>query len=300
MLLEQPKKFRGHSVALQVLGTFILWLGWYGFNCGSVLVYNHSTDYISTVSLVAVNTTLAAGASCITAVFTQLYLTERRTGEVNFDITVAMNSILSGIVSITAGCGVMPIYTSILTGSIAGLIYLYTSNLLIRYRIDDVVDAIPIHFFNGMWGLIAAGLFAYPEYLTRAYGMNDHHAGLFFEWARGRSYAYLLCAQILFILFIIAWVSFIITPFLCFLSYAGWFRSNTLEEAVGLDISYHGRFLNDEEETQPSYFQALQRSREEKLRKRAHRTCSEDKDFSENYPSSDTHDESVSKVTPHI
>jgi len=213
-----------------------------------------SSDTISVIALAAVNTTLAAGAGGVAALFTRLFITERQTGEVSFDATAAMNGTLAGVVSITAGCALVPTYASIIIGASAGLIYIGSSSLLLKFRIDDVVDAVPVHFFSGMWGVICAGLFATPEYMLRVYGQDDH-VGLFMEWGRGRFDAHLLLAQFIFILFILSWVSFIIAPFLFWLKYIGWFRSDALEELVGLDVSYHGKDGTHDDTIGPEYLE---------------------------------------------
>lgn len=88
-----------------MLGTIILWFGWYGFNAGSALI-TESTNRAHLLSLCAVNTTLSGGAAGLTALFFNLYWLERRFGEPIFDLVVAMNGALAGLVAITAGCGV--------------------------------------------------------------------------------------------------------------------------------------------------------------------------------------------------
>jgi len=103
--LDKPNPFPGHSMALQMLGTFILWFGWYGFNSGSALIAT-SSDHGKLVSLSAVNTTLSGGMGGLVALFTNLFILERRMGEPIFDLRMAMNGSLSGLVAITAGCGV--------------------------------------------------------------------------------------------------------------------------------------------------------------------------------------------------
>ena len=103
--LDKPKTFVGHSIALQMLGTIILWFGWYGFNAGSALITD-SPDRSQLLSLCAVNTTLAGGMAGLTALFSNYFWMERRIGEPVFDLVVAMNGSLGGLVAITAGCGV--------------------------------------------------------------------------------------------------------------------------------------------------------------------------------------------------
>jgi ammonium transporter, Amt family len=89
-----------------MLGTIILWFGWYGFNAGSALTYYNSPNASKLLSLSAVNTTLSGGMAGLTALFVNLFWLERTLGEPIFDLVVAMNGALAGLVAITAGCGV--------------------------------------------------------------------------------------------------------------------------------------------------------------------------------------------------
>jgi ammonium transporter, Amt family len=129
-----------------MLGTFILWFGWYGFNPGSALSLNmDGTDAVA--ALAAVNTTLSAGMAGMSAMFINLIVLERTTGEAYFDLTYLMNGALSGLVAVTGGCAVFEPWVSAIIGFIAGLVYLVGSKLLVRLRIDDAVDAVPVHLF---------------------------------------------------------------------------------------------------------------------------------------------------------
>ncbi len=95
----------------KMLGTIILWFGWYGFNAGSALITN-SPDRAQLLSLCAVNTTLCGGTAGLTALFVNLFWLERRSGEPIFDLVVAMNGALGGLVASTSGCGVSECATS--------------------------------------------------------------------------------------------------------------------------------------------------------------------------------------------
>ena len=99
-LLETPNDFPPHSVALQFLGTFCLWFGWYGFNPGSTLKIS-SEGMGNVASLVAVNTTLSACAGAISAMFTSTFLDWRKTGVATYDLSYTMNGCLTGLVAIT-------------------------------------------------------------------------------------------------------------------------------------------------------------------------------------------------------
>jgi Amt family ammonium transporter len=167
-------------------------------------------------ALAGANTALAAGMAGLTALFFNLWLLERYTGEPFFDLKYAMNGTLSGLVAITAGCGVLEPWAAVLVGFIAGLLYIGGSKGILRLRLDDAVDAIPCHLVNGAWGLIAVGLFGSPSRLGAAYG-RDKHVGWCYSWGRGSGDATLLGAQIIQILFIVGWTFFIMMPFFVWL-----------------------------------------------------------------------------------
>ncbi|GAX11916.1 ammonium transporter, Amt family [Fistulifera solaris] len=235
--LSKPKHFPGHSIALQLMGTMMLWFGWYGFNPGSALLLGVENSG-PIAALAAINTSISGASGAITAMFTELYLEERRTGGLSFNLTMAMNGLLSGLVAVTASCALIEPWAAGLIGMTAGWIYVAGSSLLIRWRIDDAVDAIPVHLFSGVWGMIATGLFTAPTRILTAFGSSDH-VGWFYSLGRGEVDATLLGNQILAVLFLLAWPLGTITPFFLWLNYMKWLRSDTLEELVGLDMAYH-------------------------------------------------------------
>jgi Amt family ammonium transporter len=227
--LDKPRDFPPHSVSLQVLGTFILWFGWYGFNPGSTLKI---VGYGNIAALCAVTTTLAAASGSISALFTDTVIGFVTEGEAEYDLTMAMNGALGGLVAITANCSVVEPWAAVMIGLIGGLVYVFSSKLLVKLRIDDAVDAIPVHFFNGIWGCIATGVFASPRHVAIAYMTNSGG----FLYGKGGS---LLACELLGILFIIGWTVGLMLPFFTVLNLAGWFRVDPLEEKVGLDIYHH-------------------------------------------------------------
>mmetsp|Transcript_15514 Transcript_15514/g.35765 ORF Transcript_15514/g.35765 Transcript_15514/m.35765 type:complete len:533 (-) Transcript_15514:373-1971(-) len=260
--LEKPKPFPGHSVALQLLGTMVLWFGWFGFNPGSALVLDIDNPG-QVAAVAAASTALSGAAGGITALFTNLYIVERLTGEPYFSITHAMNGSLSGLVAITSGCGVVDPWAAIVIGMISGWIYIGASELLVRLRIDDAVDAIPVHMFNGIWGVLATGLFASPRLMDMAYPGRSEYPGLFFTLGKGKSFrGNLLLCQITLIVFIIAWVFVTMMPFFIWLNYKGWLRADSLEELVGLDVSYHGRSIDETDgDVKVEYIEAFKKHR---------------------------------------
>lgn len=233
----------------------------FGFNPGSALVLG--IDEAGEVSATAAaNTALSGAAGGIIALFTNLYLVERSTGEPYFSILHAMNGSLSGLVAITSGCGVVEPWAAIVIGMLAGWIYLCGSSLLMQWRIDDAVDAIPVHMFNGIWGVLATGLFASPRLMELAYPGTSGYPGLFYNNGGGVKGNLLLC-QFTLVVFIISWVFVTMMPFFIWLNYKGWFRADSLEELVGLDISYHGRSVDNEDgDVKEEYIDAYKKQRD--------------------------------------
>jgi Amt family ammonium transporter len=138
----------GHNLPLASAGVLILWLGWFGFNGGSVL----SADPALT-SLTLVTTCLAAAAGGVgAAVFSNILYK-------NYDLTMFMNGILGGLVSITAGADLMSPTEAIIIGAIGGVVVVLAVSLIDRVKLDDPVGAIAVHLFCGMWGTLAVGLF---------------------------------------------------------------------------------------------------------------------------------------------
>jgi len=230
--LPEPHDFPAHSVALQVLGTFILWVGWYGFNPGSTL-YIAASGTEDVTALCAVTTTIAAATAAVSALFTDMLMNRRKTGETEYDITMTMNGALSGLVGITAGCSIVTPWASFIIGIVAGWTYIFWSSLLVKLKIDDAVDAVPVHFGNGIWGCIAVGLFASPELVAKAYDSGGK--GVFYDVGDWNLFLANLCG----ILWIIGWVSVIMIPYFILLNALGLFRVDSVEEEVGLDISHH-------------------------------------------------------------
>ena len=144
----KPLAIPGHNLPLAAAGVLILWLGWFGFNGGSVL----SADPALT-SLTLVTTCLAAAAGGVTsAIFSNILYK-------NFDLTMFMNGVLGGLVGITAGADQMSPMDAVLIGAIAGVIIVLGVALIDKLRLDDPVGAVAVHLICGIWGTIAVGLF---------------------------------------------------------------------------------------------------------------------------------------------
>jgi Amt family ammonium transporter len=234
--LKTPNEMPGHSVALQVLGLFVLWFGWYGFNPGSALSTSNSIS-ANVAAHAAVTTTLSAGSGGITTLFIRYFLSADGT----WDLTVVLNGILSGLVAITAGCATVYPWASVVIGFCSALVYLWFSKLLIRLRIDDAVDAIPVHFANGIWGCVACGLFSAPNLIATVYTQEQSvYAGWFYQWGAGTGQANLLAAELVGVMFIVSWCAVQMIPFFVVLRRLNLFRVDPEDEKAGLDISHHG------------------------------------------------------------
>ncbi|GAB5434244.1 MAG: ammonium transporter [Epibacterium sp.] len=138
----------GSNLALATLGTFILWLGWFGFNGGSQLAMGTVGD-VTDVSRIFANTNMAAAAGAVTAlILTQLLFKKP-------DLTMILNGALAGLVSITAGPLDPTLFGALLIGAVGGVIVVFTVPMLDKMKIDDVVGAIPVHLLAGLWGTFA-------------------------------------------------------------------------------------------------------------------------------------------------
>ncbi|MDA7425088.1 ammonium transporter [Thalassococcus lentus] len=138
----------GSNLALATLGTFILWLGWFGFNGGSQLAMGTVGD-VSDVSRIFANTNMAAAAGAVTALILTQVMYKKP------DLTMVLNGALAGLVSITAEPLAPTLFGALWIGAVGGVIVVFTVPLLDKFKIDDVVGAIPVHLFAGIWGTIA-------------------------------------------------------------------------------------------------------------------------------------------------
>jgi Amt family ammonium transporter len=138
----------GSNLALATLGTFILWLGWFGFNGGSQLAMGTVGD-VTDVSRIFANTNMAAAAGAIMALTLTQVLYKKP------DLTMVLNGALAGLVSITAEPLTPSLFDALLIGAVGGAIVVFTVPMLDKFKIDDVVGAIPVHLFAGIWGTIA-------------------------------------------------------------------------------------------------------------------------------------------------
>ncbi len=139
----------GHNLAISTLGCLILWLGWFGFNPGSTLALEPLT-----ISHILLTTNMAAAMGGIAATLTSW----RYFGKP--DLSVVINGILGGLVSVTASCRFVTIGWAVVIGAVAGVIIVFAVDFFDRLQIDDPVGAISVHLVCGIWGTLAVGLFA--------------------------------------------------------------------------------------------------------------------------------------------
>jgi len=146
-----------HSVAFQVMGVFLLFFGWFGFNCGSTL---SAQGNMTVASRVAVTTTLSACSAGLTAVSIAKLV------ENAFCVERMGNGILAGLVGITAGCHVVEPWGAIMVGILSGMIYFGTSKLMVCVGIDDPLDAFAVHGASGFWGVLACAFFGTKDFIV--------------------------------------------------------------------------------------------------------------------------------------
>ncbi len=141
----------GSNLPLATLGMFILWLGWFGFNGGSQLAMGTVSD-VADVSRIFANTNTAAAGGAVAALILSQLLYKKP------DLTMVLNGALAGLVSITAEPLTPGLGMATLIGAVGGVIVVLTIPMLDKFKIDDVVGAIPVHLFAGIWGTIAVVL----------------------------------------------------------------------------------------------------------------------------------------------
>ena len=154
----------GANLPLATLGTFILWLGWFGFNGGSQLAAGSALD-IAAMAVVFTNTNLAAAGGVVAAMALSQLLFKK------MDLTFALNGAIAGLVSITAGPDLTNHLMSIIIGGIGGALVVVAVPLIDKLRIDDVVGAISAHLVAGIWGTLAVGIFGGGDFVVQVIGI---------------------------------------------------------------------------------------------------------------------------------
>ncbi|MBI4286797.1 MAG: ammonium transporter [Chloroflexi bacterium] len=211
-----PNMIRGHNLPYVVIGTFILFFGWFGFNPGSTLA---ATDL--RISVIAVNTFLAGVTGAVVA----LYWVFARTGKM--DIIAGCNGALVGLVGITAPCAFVSPWAAVVIGGISVPFMFATAHIVERVlKVDDAVGAVPVHLGGGLWGLLAVGIFADGAYL----GVKGLIAG-----ETGQ-----ILLQLVNIGALVAWVGITMSITFLVIKKTIGLRASAKEELQGLDVPEHG------------------------------------------------------------
>jgi Amt family ammonium transporter len=220
--------FPQSSMIFQTLGTLILWFGWYGFNGVSTL---YIVGYGGVAAHVMCTTTIAAASGCLTTCLLG------RIFDGVIDPANANNGLLAGLVGITASCSVVAPEGAFLIGIAAGFIFFFGCRVLLACRLDDVVGAVPVHCFCGIWGVIASGLFATEKYYSAAYygARASKCAGILYGGSGAT-----LGVGITFLLFVTAWVGGTMLVLFTLMRMFGILRVSKEVEDAGMDSSEHG------------------------------------------------------------
>lgn len=149
-----PRRFSGTNLPLAMLGVFVLWFGWLGFNGGSALGFSPA------VPKILLNTLLAGAAGLAGAILFQLIFSRHQ------DVSLSMNATLGGLVAVTAGCHAYQPWAAALVGALAAPVTALAVHLMERHKIDDAVGAVPVHLAAGIWGTLAVALFGNPDQLA--------------------------------------------------------------------------------------------------------------------------------------
>jgi Amt family ammonium transporter len=231
---DEGIKLPQQSVVFQTLGTLILWMGWYGFNGASTLAIGTSGGDLSNAAAhTMVTTTISAATCCLCTVG----LTALMSKDKVIDIGAANNGILAGLVSITAGCSSVEMEGAFCIGIVGSLFYLAGVAFLEYFKVDDVVGAVPVHGFCGVWGVIAPGFFTSKEQYASAYysARASDCAGVFYG-GNGS----MLAANFVFVLAVIGWVGVLSTILFQLCKMTIGVRVSLEVEENGMDDSKHG------------------------------------------------------------
>ncbi len=204
-------KIPAANIPSAVLGVMLLWFGWFGFTGGSTLTVN---EYIPKILF---NTLIGGAAGLTMTIILHLILKK------HFDIILIMNGALAGLVAITAACNAVSTVEALIIGTVGAAVMYGVHNLLLRFKIDDAVSAIPVHLGAGIWGTLAVGLFGDPKLLGTGLGQMEQ-----------------IIAQISGICACFVWSFSIAFIFLKTLNKIYPIRVSLKDEATGLNITEHG------------------------------------------------------------
>lgn len=229
----------GHNIPMGVLGTIILFFGWFGFNPGSALglvvpaadaASAAATWPINLVAVAAINTLLAGAAGGVSSM-TYTWLT----GSKKPSPSMSVNGVLAGLVAITAPCAFVDPVGAVIIGLVAGVIVILATQALEKAKIDDPVGAVPVHLANGIWGVLAVGIFSVGNPDSAAWnGMDSAVTGLI---AGGFTQ---IIAQLIEVVAVATFAFGLSYAFFSVLKRAGVLRSRAEDEIAGLDLPETG------------------------------------------------------------
>merc|ERR1711959_10250 len=227
---EKAEEFTPHSQPLIVLGTFILWFGWCGFNSGSTLGLSDSGTAL-VAAHVMMNTTLSAATGGLTVFLLMFAITKK------YDCAALCNGILAGLVSITAPCSNVESGCAVLIGFLGGFIFVGSSALVKKIKIDDPVDASSVHGTCGIWGCLAAALFDFGAGTDKHHGWGGFSAT---SWSEDGETKYMttgdaLGANLAEVAFVICWSGGLCTAVFGVLKMTGMLRVSEEMEEKGMD-----------------------------------------------------------------
>lgn len=232
---EIPTDFAPHSQPLVVLGTLILWFGWYGMTAGSTMgVHDVASGAIAAQA--AMNTTISAATCGLVVFIMRLILTKK------YDLFAFCNGIISGLVAISAGCANVEAGSAMFIGFIAALVYLMFTVLERALKVDDPIDAFPVHAGCGLWGVLAAMLFDWGKGMQFVHGwsgldcMRDATSGLCLTDEASRMFG----ANCLLILVVVAWVAILSVLVFLPLKMAKLLTPTDEVQDSGYDATKHG------------------------------------------------------------
>lgn len=213
---------RPHNLALATIGTSILWFGWYGFNVGSTLDATNP----GLMGLVATNTTIAAAAGSVSALMFAFF-----TKGGKWDLSLALNGSLGGLVGITASCAFIAPWAALLVGLTAGIVVIWSVDAVANAGVDDAVGAFAVHGACGMLGVLSIGFFGIEELLW-----SDVGAGLFMP----NGGLGLLWLQFYGMAAVVAWTTVAATIMFLGLKAIGKLRVDDTALDMGIDVYEHG------------------------------------------------------------
>jgi Amt family ammonium transporter len=227
----------GHNIPLGILGTIVLFFGWFGFNPGSALGF--TGPFRNLAVLAAVNTLLAGAMGGLAAMLYMWWVGPNKKP----DPSMSVNGVLAGLVAVTAPCAFIDPWAAVVIGLVAGVLVCFATFGLERMKIDDPVGAVPVHLVNGLWGVLAVGLFANGNPDTAAWnGVPSAVTGLFYG---GTTQILAQFAEAISLAVFAIGLSYV---FFRILNAAKVLRSAPADELAGLDLPEMGApgYTNDD------------------------------------------------------